>query len=148
MLLLLFRRIPISVWRFPCHELVNNLGCVCVCVLSHVQLFGTPWTVACQAPLSMGFSRQDDRSGFPFPTPEDLPTQGSNPHLLHWQADSLSLHNREAQSRAHSGFPPYCKHCFFPPQERDKGRELQSKNSAAWLFHSFYTSRAKTKVTG
>ena len=32
MLLLLFRRIPISVWRFPCHELVNNLGGVCVCV--------------------------------------------------------------------------------------------------------------------
>ena len=37
------------------------------CVLSHVQLFVTPWTVACQAPLSMGFSKQDYWSGLPFP---------------------------------------------------------------------------------
>ena len=37
--------------------------------LSRVQLFVTPWTVAYQAPLSMGFSRQEYRSGFPFPFP-------------------------------------------------------------------------------
>ena len=37
--------------------------------LSHVQLFATPWTVACQAPLSMGFSRQEHWSGLPFPSP-------------------------------------------------------------------------------
>ena len=37
--------------------------------LSHVQLFVTPWTVACQAPLSMEFSRQEYWSGLPFPTP-------------------------------------------------------------------------------
>ena len=37
-----------------------------VCKLSHVQLFATPWTVAHQAPLSLGFSRQEDWSGFPF----------------------------------------------------------------------------------
>ena len=35
--------------------------------LSRVQLFATPWTVACQAPLSMGFSRQEYWSGLPFP---------------------------------------------------------------------------------
>ena len=65
--------------------------------LSHVQLFVTPWTVAQQAPLSMGFPRQENRSGLPFPIPGDLPTQESNPHLLqllHWQADSLSLSHR------------------------------------------------------
>ena len=33
--------------------------------LSHVQLFATPWTIACQAPLSMGFSHQEYRSGLP-----------------------------------------------------------------------------------
>ena len=49
--------------------------CVCVCVLSCVQLFATPWTVACQAPLSMGFSRQEYWSGLPFPLPGDLPDQ-------------------------------------------------------------------------
>ena len=52
--------------------------CVCLCVcpcgqlLSHVQLFGTPWTVARQAHLSMGFPRQEYRSKLPFPTPGDL----------------------------------------------------------------------------
>ena len=38
--------------------------------LSRVQLFGTPWTVAYQVPLSMGFSRQEYWSGVPFPSPE------------------------------------------------------------------------------
>ena len=49
--------------------------CVC-CVLIHVRLFVTPWTVARQVPLSMGFSRQEYRSALPFPTPEDLPNPG------------------------------------------------------------------------
>ena len=43
----------------------------------------TPWTVACQTPLSMGFSRQECCSGLPFPSPGDLPDPGSNPGLLH-----------------------------------------------------------------
>ena len=43
----------------------------------------TPWTVAYQAPLSMGFSRQEYWSGLPFPSPGDLPDQESNPGLLH-----------------------------------------------------------------
>ena len=47
--------------------------------LSHVQLFGTPWTVALQAPLFMGFSRQEYRSGLPFPSPGDLPDLGIEP---------------------------------------------------------------------
>ena len=42
-------------------------------VLSHVRLFATPWTVASQAPLSMGFSRQEYWSELPFPSPGDLP---------------------------------------------------------------------------
>ena len=45
-------------------------------LLSRVQLFVTPWTVACQAPLSMGLSRQEYWSGLPFPTPGDLPNPG------------------------------------------------------------------------
>ena len=45
----------------------------CVCVLSCVQLFATPWTVARQTLLSMGFPRQEYWSGLPFPSPEDLP---------------------------------------------------------------------------
>ena len=46
------------------------------CVLSCVQLFAIPWTVAQQAPLSTGFSRQEYWSGLPFPSPGDLPDPG------------------------------------------------------------------------
>ena len=58
--------------------------CVCVCVqlLSHVQLFVTPWTVACQASLSMKFSRQEYWSGVPCPPPRDLPDPGVEPTSL------------------------------------------------------------------
>ena len=47
--------------------------CVFVCVLSHAQLFLITWTVARQAPLSMGFPRQENWSALPFPTTGDLP---------------------------------------------------------------------------
>ena len=43
----------------------------------------TPWTVACQAPLPRGFSRQECWSGLPFPSPGDLPNQESNLDVLH-----------------------------------------------------------------
>ena len=55
-----------------------------VCVLSrfnHVQLFATPWTVAQQSPLSMGFSRQEYWSELPFPSPGDLPNPGIKPRV-------------------------------------------------------------------
>ena len=47
-------------------------------LLSHVQHFATLWTVALQAPLSMGFSRQEYCSGLPFPSPGDLPDPGTD----------------------------------------------------------------------
>ena len=50
-----------------------------LCILSHVQLFATPWTVACQAPLSMDFSRQEFWSGLPFPSSGDHPNPGIGP---------------------------------------------------------------------
>ena len=59
---------------------------------SHVRLFVMLWTVAHQAPLSMGFSRQEYWSGLPCPPPGDLPHSGIKPTslcLLHWQAGSL-----------------------------------------------------------
>ena len=48
-------------------------------VLSHVRLFVTLWTVGHQAPLSMGFPRQEYRTGLPFPPPGDLPNPGIEP---------------------------------------------------------------------
>ena len=48
-------------------------------VPSHVWLSVTPWTIACQAPLSMEFSRQEEWNGLPFPSPGDLPDLGTEP---------------------------------------------------------------------
>ena len=48
-------------------------------MLSCVRLFATPWTVARQAPLSVEFSRQEDWSGLPFPSPGDFPNPGIKP---------------------------------------------------------------------
>ena len=61
-------------------------------MLSCVVLFVTPWTVACQALLSTGFSRQEYWSWFPFsPPPGDLSNPGTEPLSPAWQADSLPL---------------------------------------------------------
>ena len=56
---------------------------MCAWSLSHVQLFATPWTVAHQAPLFMGFSRQEYWSGLPCPPPGDPPEPGIELGLLH-----------------------------------------------------------------
>ena len=53
--------------------------CVHAQLLSHAQFFKTLWTVAHQAPLSMGFSRQEYQSGLPFPPPGNLPNPGIKP---------------------------------------------------------------------
>ena len=58
--------------------------------LSRVRLFGTPWTVAHQAPPSMGFSRQEYWSGVPFPSPGDLPNPGIEPRSPALPADTLT----------------------------------------------------------
>ena len=78
----------------------------CVCARSLCD----PVTVACQAPLSMVFSRQEYWSGLPCPPPGDLP-QGLNMHLLcllHWQMGSLPL--------APPGKPKDCLKCSFIPR--------------------------------
>ena len=67
--------------------LIKYSVCTIVCyLLSHIQLFATPWTVAHQGPLSRKFSRQEYWSGLPFPSPEDLPNPGMEP-------ESLALHS-------------------------------------------------------
>ena len=61
---------------------MNISNTVCAQSLSHVRLFVTLWTVACQAPLSMGFSRQEFWSGLPFSPPGDIPDSGIKPSYL------------------------------------------------------------------
>ena len=60
-----------------------------VVLVAQSCLFVTPWTVARQVPLSMGFSRQEHWSGLPFPSPGDLPDPGVEPRSPALQADSL-----------------------------------------------------------
>ena len=70
------------------HCFVSSL----VLMLSRVQLFVTLWTIAHQAPLSMGFPKQEYWNGLPFPPPEDLPDPGikpTSPMSPAWQVDSL-----------------------------------------------------------
>ena len=71
-----------------------------------------PWTVACQAPLSMGFSRQEYWSGLPGPPPEDLPYPGIEPMSPALQVDSLPSEP--------PGMPRLCwttgKYSHFPSQ--------------------------------
>ena len=70
---------------------------------SRVQIFATPWAVARQAPLSMGFSRQEYWSGLPFPSPGDLPDPGIEPWSPTLLADSLPF---EPQGSLLWSFPP------------------------------------------
>ena len=80
-------------------------------MLNKVQLFTIPWTVAHQAPLSMEFSRQEDWSGLPFPSPGDLPDSGIKPVSLMspaLQAHSLPLSHQRSPIRVFvfSGYMP------------------------------------------
>ena len=72
-------------------------------MLSHVQLFVMPWTVAHQAPLSMGFPMQEYWSGLPFPSPGDLPNPGTEPESPAMQADSLPTELQGKLTEEHGG---------------------------------------------
>ena len=57
-------------------------ACVCTQMLSRVRLLATPWTIACRAPLSTGFSSKENWSGLPLPSPGDHPDPGIKPTSL------------------------------------------------------------------
>ena len=59
-------------------------------LLSRVRLFATPWTVAHEAPPSMGFSRQEYWSGLPFISPGDIPNPGIKPRSPALRVDALT----------------------------------------------------------
>ena len=85
--------------------------------LNHVQLFVSPWTVACQAPPSVGFSRQEYWSGMPFASSGDFPDPGIKPRSSALQADSLS---------SEPPGNPWCKYrCNRKPPESFQMEECQ-----------------------
>ena len=82
-----------QIWKGVCQGCILSpcsmqSMCVCVCVLSHVQLFATPWTIACQASLSMEFSRQEYWSGLPFPSPSIQSTSCKMPGWMKHKLES------------------------------------------------------------
>ena len=68
----------VCVWLCECAKSLQSYPTLCN-TMDRIRLFVTQWTVACQAPLSMGFSRQEYFSGLPCPPPGDLPDPGIEP---------------------------------------------------------------------
>ena len=94
-------------------------------LLSHVRLFGTPWAIARQAPLSMGFPRQEYWSGLPFPSPGDFSNpeiESTSPAL---QVDSLPL--------SHLGGPD----CSREPGKNHPAFWTQSQKSCSSISAEF-----------
>ena len=82
--------------------------------LSFVLLFATPWTVAYQASLSMGFSRQEYWIGLSFPSPGDLPDPGIEPGSPALEADALISEPPGKQQRPNPG-PLHWEHGVLTP---------------------------------
>ena len=80
-------------------------------LLSRVQLFATPWTIAYQAPPSMGFSRQDYWSGWPFPSPGDLPNPEIEPGSPALEADALPFEPPGKSDMSVGSFKPETSVC-------------------------------------
>ena len=108
--------------------------CAVLTGFSHDRLFATLWTIAHQAPLSMGFSRPEHWSGSPFPPPGDLPDPG------------IELEAPAVAGRFFTAEPPCQLYMLARPQQRKtwKGMlprspkyELQGDREAAWLAHAF-----------
>ena len=74
--------IKINRIEFKVQKSTHTSTCAGMYMFSHVQLFATPWTAAHQAPLSMGFSRQEYWRGLPFPPPRVFPNPGIKPKSL------------------------------------------------------------------
>ena len=81
--------IPPSKTGQPVWARSHYCACVVLSLSSRVRLCATPWPVACQAPLSVGLSRQEHWSGLPCPSPGGLPDPGMEPGFPTLQADSL-----------------------------------------------------------
>ena len=88
------------------HRKSSHIGFILLintCVFSHIWLFVTPWTVAHQAPLSMGFPRQEYWSGLPFPPPVDFPDPGIEPESSASPALARGFFTTEPRGKPNKG---------------------------------------------
>ena len=109
--------------------------CMSAQSLSHVQLFATTWTVACQAPLPMEFSRQQYWTELPLPTSGDLPDTGIEPVSLvspKWQADSLPLHHLGSHVHIYSTY--LCMYIF-----KCNSYAYENTYKCVYIIHIYYT---------
>ena len=149
--------LPLSV-TFQGASLSNSLNFLCLgflsvskrikkwtelCMLSrfsHVQLSVTLWSVACQAPLSMGFSRQESWSGLPRPSPGDLPDSGIEPASLASPAMEART-TWEAPHRTVVGINGSCSIlCYKYVRSSYKNQALQHPNVMLWTFSDWQVS--------
>ena len=115
---------------------------ICESVLSHVRFFATPWTAACQAPLSMGLPGKNIQVACHALLQGIFPTQGSNPRLLHCQADSLESDMTE---RLHFHFSLWCT-------GEGNGNPLQCsclenpRDGGAWWAAVYGVAQSRTRL--
>ena len=114
-------------WVYP--HTFNWSLCVCVCVcapFSYVSFLFTPWTVAHQSPLSVGFPREENGSWLPFPSPGDLSDPGIKPRSLALWADALPS---EPQGKPNWSLSD-CKKIIIVITERER----KTDNVSQWTF--------------
>ena len=107
----------------------SSLTSVCVlCHFSHVWLCGMLWIIACQAPLSMGFSRQEYWSGLPCPPPGVLPDSGIEPASLVSPAlaDGFRTTSASGKPSLTSGFLQMCLWPFYSFFDRELMQDLET----------------------
>ena len=131
-----------ALWRDSRERLcsLHHMCVACVCQsFSHMQLLVTPQTVACQAPLSMGFSRQEHWSGLQCPSPEDLPNPGIERGFPTLQADSLPSEPPQdpghRASCAHAWWGSRCSQTpdlSLPRSETSQPRGLWGTSVCCW----------------
>ena len=111
-------------------------------MLSHSSLvwfFATPWTIVCQAPLSMGFSRQEYWSGLPFPSPGDLQDLGTEPRSLESSALAGGFFTMEPPGKS-SIIPTTAQFPFSLWLQRGKCGQRRRKDRGTWERNSWAKS--------
>ena len=125
-------------WKWSCSVMSNSLG--------------PPWTIVFQASLSIGFSRQEYRSGLPFPSPGDLPNPGIEPGLLHCRQTLYPLSHHE-HSLKKSWAPK--NWCFWTvvlektlegPLGCKEIKPVNPKGNQSWVFIGRTDAEAETAI--
>ena len=102
--------------------------------LSRVRLYGTAWTVAYQAPKSMGFSRQEYWSGLPFPSPGDLPNPRIEPGSSALQTDALPSEPLEWSYSHYPILSDWFTTILIPKYLKEEDNFLPESHESSWIF--------------